>query len=816
MLRPLLIIILLFSFQINAQNYKFLGGYDALGVPEYLESANDDINPKSMTLIENALPESYPVPDYNPHYISSGYDNDVQIEKDAAVWVTFVKEGAGYKNVLGFYTYDLNDATATKPQPEDITIIFPNVSASGSGGGLKKGNKVKIGDFKAGTGIGWVLLANGWNGSNVTKGNLQVFSNPKYNPESSEDLKQHMVLLADEQQERIYLGIEDIRRDWSNCDQDFNDAIFFVTANPYEAIKSYNYADIKSATDVSSANKGGLESDGKLAGLIAERNFNRLKNSYNKFQKSKQQNFKSANTLQKGANGVDLASLLPASGMFGTEVAKISSPEDLMGITNAEAVFSADYYEGDKRIAAALITKTKGSIYNHSKVICDRLNSASLEDIRTINLKGYDLVMIQILRDSGQLEYAVNFSISLNDENKLYSFWNIADYPAGDFANFQVWGGSMGQVSSIAGHIIDKFLAYNSLVSDKIAGKFPTLFVKRGFYKDGQLHLIVKNKNKDVGFKIDGNLRETELDKEISFTKQQSLSSDYEQEIRIDAGSLFDVGLQIKGFNSPQPDALYLADGPWGIDYVAEETQIDYFNIVPDTEKKFASDHRLERNIALSGKVFGTVNLFRAILPGDLAFDSSPFTAIEFDIKNSKAVELILVTEDLQDWDKRFRLKIEAHETLETLNLRLSDFTNGSQNYNNEPLKTIVFSVPGDYSSFSNFELNLEKVSFTDFRDLPNLPTEELAKDEFIEKPYAYNYPNPFKTNTTVVIPEARLTADIIIFDLKGRQVWSKSYRPNSAQIEFPVELYNMTPGMYKALIITEKDERFSINLLVK
>ncbi len=87
---------------------------------------------------------------------------------------------------MGFYTYDINNQSSTAPQPEDITIIFPNASVLGSGGGLQTGDKVKIGNFPAGTGIGWVLLANAWNlgSSSVGSGLWQLYSNPDYNPES--------------------------------------------------------------------------------------------------------------------------------------------------------------------------------------------------------------------------------------------------------------------------------------------------------------------------------------------------------------------------------------------------------------------------------------------------------------------------------------------------------------------------------------------------------------------------------------------------------------------------------------------------------
>ncbi len=49
-------------------------------------------------------------------------------------------------------------------------------------------------------------------------------------------MRQHTVLLNDNGRDLLLLGIEDIRRDQSNCDNDFNDAVFYITANPIEAI----------------------------------------------------------------------------------------------------------------------------------------------------------------------------------------------------------------------------------------------------------------------------------------------------------------------------------------------------------------------------------------------------------------------------------------------------------------------------------------------------------------------------------------------------------------------------------------------------
>jgi hypothetical protein len=377
MKRILLFIALITNVTLFAQGYQFLGPFTADGTPLYF-APSDIVSSATLTLISNSLPENYPVPIYNPQYISSGYETDIIIESLADVWVTFVSEGAGYKNVLGFYTYDINNPPTTAPTASQITIIFPNVSAQGSGGSLVAGNKVKIGTFPAGTGIGWVLLANAWNGSTVTNGLWRLFSNPNFNPEANPTLRQHNVLLNDPENQRVILGFEDIRRDYANCDNDFNDAVFYVSANPYEALRSSNLADVSSATNVSSANNGGLESKGDLATLIAKRNFKRVKNNSFADTQEKQIPFSSSNLFLKSNTTTDFSFLIPNTGMFGTETTFVSSPTDLVGITNALDVYSVDYYQGSNRVAAVLATSTTNGIYGHSKAICDRLNNSTL------------------------------------------------------------------------------------------------------------------------------------------------------------------------------------------------------------------------------------------------------------------------------------------------------------------------------------------------------------------------------------------------------------------------------------------------------
>ncbi|KAF0130585.1 MAG: hypothetical protein FD155_1395 [Bacteroidetes bacterium] len=220
--------------------YLYLCAFNNVGKPACLLTPRDVIDAEMLADINAALPERAPVPQYHPEYLADNNQTDTRIIEDADVWITFVHEGAGYKNTIAFYTYDLTDPPATKAEIDTIRIIFPNLSYYNSGGGLYSGDKVKIGTFPAGTGIGWVLIANGYTGSTVNTNLVHFYSNPAFNPETDPTKQQHNVLLYDAVRQLYLIGFEDINRTSSGCDNDFNDAIYYVTSNPIEAIDNSN------------------------------------------------------------------------------------------------------------------------------------------------------------------------------------------------------------------------------------------------------------------------------------------------------------------------------------------------------------------------------------------------------------------------------------------------------------------------------------------------------------------------------------------------------------------------------------------------
>jgi LruC domain-containing protein len=234
---------------------KAIGTFNALGVPNYLSLPNDVVDASFLADINTALPEYKPVPTFHPQYLLQTNQANLTFQQSSQVWVTFVHEGAGYKNVLCYYKYNVNNPPATAADIDTLHAIFPNTSYINSGGGLVSGNKVEIGTFQPGTAVGWALIANGYNGSAITTGAGIYFSDASLNPETTTSLKKHCIMLNDVNREKFLVSFEDLNRQNSGCDNDFNDAIFYVSANPIQSVIVSNIA-LPAYTTIDADNDG--------------------------------------------------------------------------------------------------------------------------------------------------------------------------------------------------------------------------------------------------------------------------------------------------------------------------------------------------------------------------------------------------------------------------------------------------------------------------------------------------------------------------------------------------------------------------------
>ncbi|MVN92126.1 LruC domain-containing protein [Mucilaginibacter aquatilis] len=224
----------------------------ALGRPVYMEASGDVLDASLLSYINASLPENQPLTATHPGYLNSAVTSTLNVTAKTDVYVTFVSEGAAQKNTLGYYTYPTGTAPSVGASLlpvlggiDKVTWIFPNASANGSGGGLRPGDKVKLGNFAAGTTIAFIMVKDGWNGSDVAAGNTKFYSNDTYNPGA----KKQSILLYDDVHKKFISSFEDIDRTGTTSDNDFNDLVIYSSSSVAGAISTTGVATIDRGGD---------------------------------------------------------------------------------------------------------------------------------------------------------------------------------------------------------------------------------------------------------------------------------------------------------------------------------------------------------------------------------------------------------------------------------------------------------------------------------------------------------------------------------------------------------------------------------------
>lgn len=189
-------------------------------------------DPDMITRINEAFPEKV----VHPQFIEEGKDANVTLTEKANVTITFISEGAGFKNSFGYYTFDRdeNGEPILSSRSENIQI-FDNASAKFAGGELVTGDTVHLGLFPAGTNIGFYLIADGFNGGTLTYWSIGAEANP--------DGLRHTAAVFDLDSQTTFFGFEDL---YNGGDKDYNDMLFTVESDPWTAIDRTNYANTDS------------------------------------------------------------------------------------------------------------------------------------------------------------------------------------------------------------------------------------------------------------------------------------------------------------------------------------------------------------------------------------------------------------------------------------------------------------------------------------------------------------------------------------------------------------------------------------------
>jgi uncharacterized repeat protein (TIGR01451 family) len=574
---------------------------------------------------------------------------------------------------------------------------------------------------------------------------------------------------------------------------------------------NYSFASV-TMSNSSSGNDGGVESNGNLASKIAYRKYLRnkdVRNIYDNaknlelFTKEKVDNGVIKSVKLKSTISTDLIDFIPQYGPLNTN-AYLSTPTDLLNISNAIEVFAVDYFGNSTNRKAAIlaIATPQNSVYEHTKIICDRLDGAKLEDVNHITIKGKPFIISKLVHDNGNTDYSVSFiayknssTYTIDNQWDLDSYKPVSDAPV---LNFQVWSTSEIYTVDLVSKIIDLIVSkgYTLQFKNNYPSVIPTVYVKSGTYKNGNLILEIVNKAQANSLMIRGTTAKVENGIRNSFFTEVSISQSLISEVTIPIGYIFDIGFTIINNEQGGKDVLYYADGPWGLDYEQSGANVSDFTITAQLSSLPLNAYNLERNVYVEGSVKDYVSIFKVLKVGNKKVDLTNYNTLEFLASGNGTFEIVITKKSINSWNNQYKTTVNLTSGLVQYQIPFSNFKNnlGQNNFSAEDVVAVVFVKKGDGSIYSNFSLNLKNLRFTQ-----NTLNVNNYENNNTEKPIINVYPNPIKNNAKLnfYLPKST-NIDASIYNVEGQQVRAISsnyFTTGSHSFDFNVE--GLGSGVY-------------------
>lgn len=515
-------------------------------------------------------------------------------------------------------------------------------------------------------------------------------------------------------------------------------------------------------TPITPGNDGGLESNNRLSEKINARNYLRKRTNYS-YRATKAPTYSPvANALGSGTENIE--DFIPTTVLENT-TPKVSTPEDLLNLTNAISLFSVDYINNsEETVASILALETHDGVYEHTKYICDRLLGGQILGINTFMIEEEMFIKTTIKNPGGEVEHVLSFSVyDKGDSYGIESHWNLDRYSDEDFYNFQIWSNSVDDLYLLANKVIENFKSVKEISSYNNSTP-PNAFVRSGSYRNGKLLLNITNTNNSTNLNIKGGIRATETSTTESVDSNIAVDS-YNTQVEFESGSLFDFGFRIESNKGGTPDDVFIADGAWGVDDSSYNTEVLSYEITPHTEEATEDTFLVERNIDISAKTENYISVYKAFTPRFRAIDLSTYNTLKFNAKGNGKMTITIMRDDVENWEEQHRYTVDLSDEVATKEIRLSDFKNNK----NEPIDLsnvtmISFEQKVDQIGVAETkQMSLENIQFQ------NVDQEIITDTNANSTIFA---DNPITDATTIEITsENDSTFKLSIFSIGGENI---------------------------------------------
>jgi len=542
-----------------------------------------------------------------------------------------------------------------------------------------------------------------------------------------------------------------------------------LTVGQYDTNSTNNSSTVSvSASGSSGGGGGGIESNGDLAVKMAWRNFVRIKEDTRPRSDTRDDlPVFSENLARKGiitvASKTKIANqvldYIPEIGPFKSQ-AHVSTPDDLLTITNASAIFSADYYDpSGRRYGALMAMITNNEVYDHTKLVCDRLNGGELTKRELVEVRGIPMILTRLVQESGEIDYAISFiSFVRKHQFNFDSRWHPSSYSdlAGcEVLNFQIWSVTRQSTLELTERVLDRMaIDYPVKSASKKPVEMPKLYVSSGSYQSDQLQLNIMNPDGAETIELTGKKTLIEGGETIPFSYTIHINpAEPKQRIELDIGTLFDAVVVVNNNLDQTPDYLYFSDGAWALDHLPGGAIVESFVIKPGTLSDRHAALTLNRNIKISGQVKNYLSVFRTLRASGRPSDCSEMNYLSFEASGYGNCELVIVREKIGNWASQYRIPIQLDAEEKLYQIKLNDYLGF------EDVESVVFSFLGDGYSETPFSFELKNLQFE------SLPDQLRSSD--LSNFYLSVYPNPVADYAQVAY-ELEEAAEVQIEILNG------------------------------------------------
>ncbi|MEI6822068.1 MAG: T9SS type A sorting domain-containing protein [Bacteroidota bacterium] len=531
----------------------------------------------------------------------------------------------------------------------------------------------------------------------------------------------------------------------------------YILTHSYPDLDSTNNKSFASVTakHSSSGHDGGLESNGNLVSKVALRNFIRHREGEVTLETTKNlQMFADIQTNKSilSTNSSDLSQLIPLTGVGSTGF--VTTPTDLISVTNATEVIAVDYFTDstDRQGSVLGITTNPSTVYSHTKMVCDRLNGASLKDVNYVNINGKPFYIAHLVQENGEVDYTINFVAYKNgNQYTIDNQWDLNSYhPTGNnpVLNFQVWAINEEYTQNFVEQIFSKMqtLGYSVNYLNNNQAVIPSVYVINGNYDNGNITLQLNNSVAASSIELTGTTAAIENGTRTNFAQSENISTDPKSQTNVNIGNIFDIGFNMSNNVQSGNDVLYFADGPWGVDIDTAGATINSFAISALNNVSYTDCYNLLRNATVDGTVKTYVSIFRDLKAANNITDITNYKFVEFNAMGSGAFDLIVSKKGITTWNNQYKTTLNLTSTQTHYKIAFSDLYNSAyqNNFSGNDVVAVVFTKNGNSSSYQDFNISVNNLHFSGLTTGIN-QTIDNSKDVKLTV-----YPNPASDQTLI------------------------------------------------------------------